>query len=270
MGFLRVLRSRSNRQDLPTVVTFTGGMGAQVISAAIYFSMQRAGQPVYADLSYFDQPENVAQVGQAGQCSHWAWQLGLFGLTPAMFETAPTLNPRNANYVVDGPQKLERALEALAAPAVREYFRVPTDIGDVLPGWNAEKFLCIHVRRGDYVNVSSHLVSDDAFLALAGRFAGLIERVVVLSDSPLGEPFRAAMAARFPHTSFQDQMDVETAHRVMRNASALICSNSQFSLIAAALNPEALALIPKQWFGGSDRAIEAPLHARCDFQVLGA
>ena len=54
----------------------------------------------------------------------------------------------------------------------------------------------------------------------------------------------------------------------MRSARILICSNSQFSLIAAALNPEALVLIPKHWFGDGDRHIEAPIHSRCLFEIM--
>jgi hypothetical protein len=161
-------------------------------------------------------------------------------------------------------------MEALAQPAIREYFRVPPGLDDVLPGWEAGRYLCMHVRRGDYVNVASHLVGDANFIALARRFSTLVDRVVVLSDSPLGSEFRQAISASFRHAQFLDQADVATAHRVMRKAGVLICSNSQFSLIDAALNPDALAIIPKQWFGGDDRAIEAPIHARCEFQILGA
>lgn len=268
MGFLKRL-SKSKRKEFQSgVITFTGGMGAQILSAAVYFSMKNAGKAVYADLTYFDEPERIVEAGQTGQCSHWAWQLGLFGLTPAMFETSPPLNQRTADYLVDGAEKLERALDALSDPLVRDRFKVSTDIEDVLTGWSAKKFLCLHVRRGDYVNVASHLVSDDAFISLADKFAGLIDRVVVLSDSPLGKTFREDIASRFPQARFLDQLDVEASHRIMRNAGVLICSNSQFSLIAAALNPQALALIPKQWFGGADRAIEEPLHARCAFQIL--
>jgi hypothetical protein len=54
----------------------------------------------------------------------------------------------------------------------------------------------------------------------------------------------------------------------MRGAAALVCSNSQFSLVAAMLNPSALVMIPKQWFEGGDRSIEAPLHAKSAFQIF--
>jgi hypothetical protein len=66
-------------------VTFTGGMGAQMISAAIYLSMKNDGLPVYADLSYFDKPESVAAAGKPGDCSHWSWQLDTFA--PSVIQT---------------------------------------------------------------------------------------------------------------------------------------------------------------------------------------
>lgn len=268
--FPRVLETIRFGRDRtkPTVVTFTGGMGAQLISAAIYFSMKQSGQSVYADLSYFDKPESVAQAGHPGQCSHWAWQLDLFGLNPKMFAVNPGLYKRNAIYIEDGPQKLELALEALAQPEVRVHFKIKVQLDDVLPGMGAENFLCIHVRRGDYVNVASHLVEDDTFIDLAKKFVGLVDHVIVLSDSPINAAFRSEISPYFKMSDFIDNSDSVTSHYIMRMAKILICSNSQFSLAAAALNPDALVIIPKQWFGSEDRSIEVPLHTRCAYQIM--
>lgn len=252
----------------PTVVTFTGGMGAQIISAAIYFSMKNSGHPVYAGLSYFDKPESVAVVGKPGDCSHWSWALEPFGLSLASFDTSPGLTKRNADILQDGPRKLELGLKALAEPEVQKSFGIPVGTNDVLPGKFAGGFLCIHVRRGDYVNIASHLVADSEFIGLTRKFSGLVNSIVVLSDSPINQDFRNALSSYFKDASFLDNTDAYTAHRIMRNARILICSNSQFSLIAAALNPHALVLIPKQWFEGGDRHIEAPIHSRCIFQIM--
>lgn len=262
-------RFGADKASLPTVVTFTGGMGAQMISAAIYLGMKNAGLPVYSDLSYFDKPESVAVAGNAGDCSHWSWQLDVFGLTPTSFDTFSGLNKRNSNILLDGPQKLELGLKALAQPEIQKYFRIPAGTADVLPEECANGFLCIHVRRGDYVNVASHLVADSEFINLARKFSGLVENLVVLSDSPINPDFRSALSSYFKKVSFLDNTDPFTAHRVMRNARVLICSNSQFSLIAAALNSTALVLIPKQWFGEGERHIETPIHSRSTFQVMG-
>jgi len=268
MNFFKFTRRSSVDQNRPTVVTFTGGMGAQIISAAVYFSMKNAGRPVYADLSYFDKPESVAVVGKTGDCSHWAWQLQPFGLSPASFDASPGLTKRNADILQDGPRKLELGLKALAQAELQKFFGIPSGVGDILPEKYAEGFLCMHVRRGDYVNVASHLVADAEFIGLARKFSGLVNCAVVISDSPIGSDFRDAMSSFFKAVSFLDNTDAYTAHRIMRSAPILICSNSQFSLIAAALNPEALALIPKQWFGDGERHIEAPIHSRCLFEIM--
>jgi Glycosyl transferase family 11 len=268
MGFFKFVWRQSAQNNRPTVVTFTGGMGAQMISAAIYFSMKNDGHPVYADLSYFDKPENVAIAGNPGDCSHWSWQLDTFGLTPASFDSSPGLTKRNSNILHDGTQKLELGLKALAQPEIQKYFGIPAGVGDVLPREFASGFLCMHVRRGDYVNVASHLVADSEFISQARKFSGLLDNLVVLSDSPIDPDFRNVLASHFKHVSFLDNTDAFTAHRIMRSARVLICSNSQFSLIAAVLNPTALVLIPKQWFGENERHIEAPIHSRSSFQVM--
>lgn len=268
MDFFKFSRRSSADIIRPTVVTFTGGMGAQIISAAIYFSMRNAGQPVYADLSYFDKPESVAVAGKARDCSHWSWQLEPFSLSPASFDTPPHPTQRNSYILQDGPRKLELGLKALAQSEIQRFFEIPVGVGDVLSEKFADGFLCMHVRRGDYVNVASHQVPDGEFIELAKKFSGLVNYVVVISDSPISPGFRDAMSSCFKEVSFLDNTDAYTAHRIMRNARVLICSNSQFSLIAAALNPNALVLIPKQWFGDNDRHIEAPIHSRCLFQIM--
>ena len=268
MNFIKYFRRFSAVKNRPTVVAFTGGMGAQIISAAAYFSMRNSGRLVYADLSYFDQPEHIAAIGKPGECSHWTWQLDPFGLSLASFETSPGLTKRSADILEDGPLKLGLGLKALALPEIQSLFEIPVEVENVLPEEFAHDYLCIHVRRGDYANVASHLVADSEFISLARKFSGLVNGVVVISDSPITPDFRNAVSPYFKVAAFLDNSDAYSAHCIMRRARILICSNSQFSLIAAALNPNALVLIPKQWLGGNDRNIEAPINSRCLFQIM--
>jgi len=262
----RFLHSRNRL----VVVTFTGGMGAQIISAAIYFLLRSEGQTVYADLSYFDIPERVATIGNPGEISHWPWQLEQFGLTSVSFEIASDLAKHNVEIVKDGPQKIVLGLKALRQPEVQKHFAIASSVDDILPAGFSSGYLCIHIRRGDYVNVASHLITDIEFIELASKFAGLVKNIVVVSDSPIDKSFRHTIALGFERVVFKDNIDAFTTHRIMRNARILICSNSQFSLIAALLNPQALVVLPKQWFGQNDRAIEVPIHEACNFQILSA
>lgn len=252
----------------PTVVTFTGGMGAQVISAAIYFSLRNKGREVYADLSYFDRTESVARVGNAGQVSHWAWQLEPFGLTLASFETASGLASHQMDLIEDGPKKLELGLKGLREAEVQGHFEIKGGVEDILPAEFLPGYLCVHVRRGDYVNVGSILVSDDKFVELASKLAIFAKNLVVVSDSPIEAGFRQRIAAGYERACFLDDIDAYTTHRVMRGARILICSNSQFSLIAALLNSQALVFFPKRWFVPGQHAIEQLIHESCEFQIL--
>jgi len=267
--FKKYVRRLRADKDKPTVVTFSGGMGAQISSAAIYFSMKNAGRHVYADLSYFDKPENVAVVGKKGDCSHWSWQLEPFGIPITSFDASSFLDKRNADILQDDDvRRGELALIALAQPEIQGLFKIPDSVSDILPAEFMDGFLCIHVRRGDFVNVASHLVVDEEFIGLSRKFSGLVNSVVVISDSPIELAFRNAVSSMFKWVSFLDNTDAFTAHRIMRKARILICSNSQFSLTAAALNPDALVLIPIQWFGGGHRHLEAPFSSRCSFQIM--
>lgn len=269
MNIRKFFQRSSADKNLPTVVVFAGGMGTQILQAAVYFSMKNAGYPVYADVSYFDTEARMAEVGKAGQLTHWFWQLEQFGLSPGSFDQATGLNKRNANILRDGAKMMELGLNALAQPEIQKVFEDAAGVCDVLSEKAEKEFLCIHIRRGDYVNVASHLISDGEFISLIKKLSGLINRAVILSDSPIEPDFQSAVSPYFKTVEFLDNIDPYTAHRIMRCARILVCSNSTFSLTAAALNPNAFVVIPKQWYGEKDHEVEAPIHARSLFEIMG-
>jgi hypothetical protein len=53
----------------------------------------------------------------------------------------------------------------------------------------------------------------------------------------------------------------------MRNSNILVCSNSQYSLTAGALN-EGLVIIPKVWLGPENKKFEAEIEKLYGFAVL--
>jgi hypothetical protein len=258
----------TTKKDRPIAVTFTGGMGAQVISAAIYFLLRDEGRKVYADLSYFEKASHVAVAGNTGDVSHWDWQLKSFGLFPESFESLPNL-PRSAYKVIqDGEKKTALGIKALSMASIKKYFPEDDSLAKILPQEVIPSYLCIHVRRGDYVNVASYLVDDEMFIELANNLAGLVSSVVIVSDSPISNSFRSSICNIFKKSIFLDKVDAVTAHYVMRNARVLICSNSQFSLIAALLNRHALVLLPKKWFSDKYQKLATPINELCSFQIL--
>jgi len=262
-------KQRHRKPDGTTVVVFAGGMGTQIIQAAVYFSLQKAGQRVRADLRYFDTEARMARVGDKGRATHWFWQLDSYGLTRTSFEQASAEDLSQGYLLGDGPEMVKLGLPALLDPGVQQHF-VPLDLSAFhIPEVASERFLCIHVRRGDYVNVASHLVTDQEFLALGRKFSGLVDHAALLSDSPFEVGFKTQMNGMFRSVSYLDQLDPYSSHWLMRQARVLVCSNSTYSLTAALLNSKALVIMPKRWFGPSDQAIEAPIQDLCRFQVMG-
>lgn len=270
MNLRKLFRKPPRRRapGAPTIVCFAGGMGTQIIQAAVYFSLKDSGEPVLADLSYFDTEARMAQVGEQGKATHWFWQLDQYGLTRDRFQAARPADHARHYVLRDGPEMVELGLPALARPEIQRHFQ-PTDPSSFeRPAVAAESFLCIHVRRGDYVNVASHLVSDAEFLELGRKFSGLVEHTALLSDSPFTPEFKQAMNGLFKSVSYLDGLDPYSSHWLMRQARVLVCSNSTYSLTAALLNPRALVVMPKRWFGPNDQAIEAPIQGLCNFQLM--
>lgn len=247
------------------IVTFTGGMGAQILSAAIYFSMRNSGKEVYADLTYFDTPENIAIEGQIGQPSHWAWQLKPFGLMPSDFESYTGKKAAREDLIVDGSRKISLALSALQSKSVQQYFPIANLTTNTFD-FEGANYVCVHIRRGDYLNVASHLIPDAVFLKFTHKFSPLCETLVVVSDSSISQSLKNNFCNQFKNCVFLDNIDAITTHCLMRKASVLICSNSQFSLTAAALNTTGLVLIPKNWGDSGDIAETISLFGH--FQTL--
>lgn len=254
----------------PTIVTFSGGMGAQIISAAIYYYLKDKGDNVFADFSYFKNKVSLAIEGKPGEVSYWDWQLGIFEISPSSFETSNNNQACQPRILKDGVEKLALGLEALRDPSVRNRFAIPIEIEtSTLQNQDIKrKYVCVHIRRGDYLNVASYLVSNDDLVQVAIKFKHLVDSVVILSDSKIDDNVQELMLKHFSYVQFSDQLDARAAHVVMRNAAILICSNSQFSLTAALLNTKCVPIIPIEWYGSSDRALQEVIRKTCRFQII--
>lgn len=255
-------------------VTFTGGLGAQIFSAAIYYDFKSKGRAVYADVDYFKEPGRTATVGNKGEISHWNYELGEYGLPLEGFSTKKfekTFFKRNMPHVIsDGAEKMELAIEALRHQEMKRLFPIKYSVAEEcrrITGGN--DYLCIHIRRGDYVNVASHLIDDMDFVNLAKSLSNFVTAVIVISDSEVSGLIKEGLSRLFRHCSFVVGGNVHSAHALIRQAKYLVCSNSQFSLSAALLNEVGQQVfVPTKWFGDVDANIQMPINALCRFQVL--
>ena len=101
-----------------------------------------------------------------------------------------------------------------------------------------EDFAAIHIRRGDYLTVSSKLVNVDEYLKIVSRFAGNFSgRVLVFSDDSFSDlDQKRIKSVCTGEVTFITGLDQHGVHGLMRCAATLITSNSTFSLTAALLS----------------------------------
>lgn len=262
------------KQDSEVIVTFTGGLGAQILSAAIYYYFKGKGRKIYADMDYFKKPGKTATAGNKGEVSHWNYELGEYGLFLEGFSTKKiekTLFKRNKPYAIsDGADKGRLAIEALRQPEIRELFPIKHSvIEECQQISDRNDYLCIHIRRGDYVNVASHLVDDMDFVNLAKSISQFVPAVIVISDSEVSGVISESLPELFTRCSYVIGGSPHTAHALIRQAKYLICSNSQFSLSAALLNQVGQQVfLPTKWFGDANSNIQIPINELCRFQIL--
>lgn len=267
--------SHNFRQDSDVFITFTGGLGAQIFSAAIYYYLKGKGCAVYADLDYFKQPGKTATTGNKGEISHWNYELGEYGLPLESFSTKKFEKPffkRNMPRVItDGAEKMELAIEALRQQDVKKAFPIKQSVDEECRNITAgNEYLCIHIRRGDYVNVATHLVEDMDFVNLAKSLSNFVPAVIVISDSEVSGVVKENLPGLFKQCTFVVGGNLHIAHALIRQAKYLVCSNSQFSLSAALLNEVGQQVfVPTKWFGDDESNIQMPINALCRFQVLG-
>ena len=248
-----------------TYVSLTGGLGAQLIGAAIYLDFEYQGRPVCADLRYFLLEPRVARPNTR-EVSVWSWDLSGYGMDIRSFRSGV---PRRFidHSLVDGPEKLRRGLDAIRKSEIRASFPV-TLSDEVRMLGKLEDALVVHLRRGDYLNVASHIVTDRMALEVVLSWAHLIRRVVIVTDSPIP----AEMLAQL-NEIFEDVIDASTlssydAHVAMRMAGVLVASNSQFSLTAALLKEQGLSLIPSRFWGNGNDKLEIQVARVADFRLV--
>lgn len=243
------------------VVSFTGGLGNQILSASVYYLYELQGYEVFADLSYFDFSYKTAPVG--GGVSHWGWELDGLGIQKKDFRGIVNID-RSIPVLRDGATKVSMSFKALCFDEIKSRFKRAALSHEI----ECTKYLCVHIRRGDYLNVASHLVEDNYFDDVAPKFRHLVERLVIVSDSPVNlKNFKKISEAYYDRVLILDDAPVHVTHSLMRNANILICSNSQFSLSAGLLSGN-LVLLPKKWFGGDQKLIEDVIGGFSDFTCL--
>lgn len=257
-------------------ILFEGGLGAQILQAATFFDMQQSGQIVASNFSYFKSDEvNFSRDKQGSKLEKVfikrPWNLDLFNITINDIKKCSNNSTNIKKVIASNAFVLEQGIKALKKNEIKKLFspqsgKLGADNSIISL---AEPFICVHMRRGDYLKVATHIISDNEFLGIAKSFNSLVKTALFISDSPIEPNFRKSLHGYFESTHFLDSIDPLYAHDLMRKAKILICSNSTFSLTAALLGENNIKIIPKTWFGKKNEVeLQELINSNCDFQVL--
>jgi hypothetical protein len=257
------------------VVFIEGGLGTQLLGLML-FELRRSLDPrVTCDVSYFAQglfaPEETAGATQR------PWELDRYGFELDQFASTP--NPRirmrlspDDQAAVDAPYvaRLARSEWAHRIPPVAETAPALARVG-LAPG---DQFASVHVRRGDYLKVSSRVLSLEEVLSACQRLGSLLpENVFIHSDDDFTDREKLQISSELDarHCQFLVGGDQHVSHGIMRCSDVLVTANSTFSWTAALLStkPHATALIPQDFFGPDRLRVNRLFQATTDWALMG-
>ena len=257
-------------------ITFEGGLGSQVLAFIemqfylynkLHFSL---------DLSYFTNEESQSVDTLR------PWRLSRFGIEISDVRSTSKMNKKvkNLNFA-----NINREIWEFGKKNKEKYFPFdPKPALDFLKdnGINTErKFTAIHVRRGDYLQLSSRIVTDQEVIDLISKLSNLIDEFIVISsDSVLSKRLNKFLT-QFAQTQEKKilvldslELDEVLIHQIFRLSDKLICSNSTFSFSAAILAKSTnISFAPIDFFdplswGGSTEKINQKFRDSGKFFIL--
>ncbi len=110
------------------------------------------------------------------------------------------------------------------------------------------------------MSVASHVLKARDYLGIFRRIATMCPRIIIVADSSPEPEFLSALREIAPNLEMQTGGAAIDTHMVMRESQVLVTANSQFGLVAAALQSGGISFVPTQWFApGEHEAIESAL-----------
>lgn len=261
-------------------IVFEGGLGSQLLPLLEKYYLDSRGIPFVVDTSYFNIDSGLIQT--RGGADQRSFRLDFYGISlDSLLVGSTQITPglevsQNRNFDLWDSDFWGFASE-LATNLL------PIDL-DLLGAFKrsigiemGQKYSVVHVRRGDYLRVASHIVSDSMWLGILKKVITLIsDNLIISSDSKIPEKTKNEVRKITSEMSIRviylegDEIDECALHDFMRSANLLIASNSTFSFSAAILsNPGTFCVIPSIFYGDTGlEEINRGIRAAGDFFIL--
>ena len=264
---LVLLKSNWYKKNL---VTFEGGMGSQILSFLELCYLQNNNKKVELNLDYFN---NIS----SGE-DFRPWSLDRYKITlESILKIGSITNnkrrlPTNLMLKVDS-----NYFQKFSTFDFKKYFQIDFIEAKLFLNYNNvnSNFYAIHLRRGDYLQIASKIITDEEVLQLVLKlFITLpIAPVLLISDSPVSKTWSEELnKISYNHVVCIGPEDTKdfVCHDLMRLASVLIASNSTFSLTAALLaHVPQLSIVPMEFYAGyKEQSFNLLINKLSKFSIL--
>lgn len=275
---LRILKfkfqSKLNLIDFDTVY-FEGGLGSQILSYILFRHKSEKKEKVLCDLTYF---KNVSTDSHGeNKVSLWSYKLGNYGIPVTKFPNKKRkfrfkLKPQfipldflsiDKNFLNKVKSEIKLNSKNLTPYLERHNLRVDDQYG------------VIHLRKGDYLFVASHLITEQQVIKLISKVSDFLpEKIFIASDGEIDELLFEWFKVNKPNIRLittERNIDPFILHDLMRNSRLLVASNSTFSFSAALLSSEKTISFIPQIFYKEDlrRTKDSPIHqSASDYAIL--
>ena len=247
------------------IIPIEGGLGAQILTYMIINDLREKGIPFKVDLRYFQNVPKIAKDGEG--VSIFKWELDYFGISFDDLKNASKINLidkiqkkliPNVHIKDGGVYKIRCLREAMLNANWKLLFPIQTkDEIKAKEIIGEESHIAVHIRKGDFLNVASHVTSEDMIIRLLKKFRGCnINKLIIITDGEVDLKNFQNELTFIKKFVIQKNIYNLLSHAIMRKASILITSNSQFSLTAGLLNESGVVITPKKWFSSPKINIE--------------
>ena len=257
------------------IIYLEGGLGSQLLGTLEFMSTNKS-----IDISYFTHPPQAVDAGP----DVWKWELSRYGIELSFFQDRVRKYPYKWKY------SLKPQIQDLTLSTSGMYAN-PWIVGkgdDLFPldktatskilsshGIEENRFGAIHIRKGDYLRVSSRVIGINENAAILTKLQTQLPReMFVFSDTPLLATEKEVLKVAAPHLNLiflsEDDLEGGTVHDLMRLSKVLITANSTFSLSAGILaSKETVVYSPLLFFGGKDDYLKSRIFNQAgDYFVL--
>lgn len=238
------------------IIYLEGGLGSQILSTLEYVSTNKA-----IDISYFTNPPEATTDGP----DIWPWELSRYGIELSFFRNRVRKKPHRWQFALrpqiyggdlstsseyEIPWKIDGGIDLFP---INE-----ADALEVLTSYGIDdnEFGAIHIRRGDYLRVSSRVISIEENIGILTRLKSQLPRCMfVFSDTTLKKAEIEEIRASAPNIKMiflsENELENGTVHDLMRMSKVLIAANSTFSYSAGLLaRGDTTVYCPLIFFGG--------------------